>query len=1414
MNTFVNPQGFQAAISYTNRHFFSTPYSITRNCDRWFSQLAIVQLENGALLNLHGKTAQRYIDIYVDNKKIAKDEIANVLKYFSPKENNPDKLAVEPYKTKTVEEIEQVIAGLDKSKDKQLHKALTELKQAKPLYQAIVERGESRLNYKTIEKAENSEVKKVMYRPNHGLLHSVRAASYVTRINEFNNKYQRYPSGYNNNQLQRLQLMMLFSVVGRKDETGFDAGNTRDIYQGFRATSGREFLKYCKQHATELYRSDEEMLRDAAVVELMGYQASQLKDLAEHPLGKGRSVKIPDVLIDAVVARDNCDRNQAETKLQQQGLSELFSGENLEPAMSFLTTMNQCHGLDLSRCYPLRKTEERGPQFIGVPEGYLRSSGFTQKPTLEKLEDVYNLLHDSFTLMKTTGQRTRIGLISRDEFDANKQALLDQVKGISEPEAILNKVIGELINDNLLRYQPSAFDFNITNEEASVDNEQIAKEVIERFKYLQRPEITNAIKHDDKVYLTFDSDKQLEVFRQIYKDLFSKEYELISTDSKEKTIAIEKEEYNSLKSQQFLHFKPVSVPKKISSEQQLVDTEVGLTEAQKLIQFSQGLTRVFSTSKLSDSALPDHQYFFNSLQDPTNERFVSPYLNKMPNTLYTNPLTGEQFQRQLTGRTPVYLQEPITKEQTFEQKLQEGLQARNASDRGSAKNTIFTKKLAHSLLPSDGKMEPFSGYGWIRHKFFPIGVLSDINEVNLKGGRYVWSENMATGKRYWLQDNAKVNQQLIKLTNFKQLRDDYKEPIDSIVEKIQLVQQQLDEILQKKYFQPEGVLEEMRQNVINKIRDYKKVFRDSPENGKITEAFTKVLVSIEKEIKRASPKYSISIRDLKKQTQAGGEEQRHNEVLAGNTKQATRAIFANKDELFYRLNLLTHAMSIKEQYGIDVPLLILSEHHSPKIYTEEMIKNDIQEAFSRIKNDDFPYDRTMVGVYDDQGKKVFDSSGNRKMRPKDLSYQKTTLVQLFKTAFPDLKRLTQLNKKSIGNIKINENSSQFAADKISEKLELVGSPTRERNRMAEIFPNGETSDKEEFLLRQVVLGNLNLVKELFKEIKVVPTDSLLRKSIKFAKKNNHADIENLLVTIKTKIKNQTSLVNNKINSSNILSEKADKKPDYRKFIEALAEYQKLEKIISNGSLEQRISKCFSKLNIQSNFNSKDFNRDLFIGSIDTNNMELFDALIEKHPTLLRTVDNQGRTALYHAVLNGNSQVIDKLLQAGYEISEQDDKKELHNLAKDSKSSKLFSAIKNVFSLDDKKTKYFKEVGDGNNGYLDRAKSIIARYLDPTGCSFFSRKKNFKQSVFANDFLSKIHSIDSPQILLNKIDEELDRMQQKLDGKKGKSFMLDRYCRHLYSAKTFILENMEKEIEHQQSLDDTSELATNTLLKTL
>ncbi|KTD06413.1 coiled-coil protein [Legionella gratiana] len=1261
MKALINQNRFLKAIEYASEHHFSKPYSISPMVDRWFNQLSMVHLANGDIIHITGKEAIDYVDIILDGKVVDKKDLAIVFQFYSQRSEHEKERAVLVEKIKALQKKSELVSEKLEAEEKKLEDFDANKLKAKALYEKIVERGISSLNEERLEKKFGSKITHIVHRPNHGLTHSVRVSYLVTGIHAFKKEFNKHSSELDEDlELEKLQMMMLFSVVGRRDETGFhDTGDNVkgcETYENFRTTSGRDFLKYCRSHLNDLYKNNlEAMYRDAIIVELMGY--SDIQDRIDR-----REDGPPQLFIDYIIEKEkqlgnDISREEALNlitkpqsfwnKSPKYTLSTFFpEGEVRTRADAQLRMMNDAHGIDLTRCYSLYPSKKGGSSAIGVIEDYVNLSGISESlnsVSIEKLESVFKILRCSFDTLQLTGQKSTFGLISQETFDSQKnnilagiqdinkrfefpmspkrrRKLVEEIKKIraednyddnlegdvtldekSNPtlEAyrkylILQEIVKHVTAASKLHTDKRMFDFQNTQEgnPHKIDHYKNAIKLIHGLqsitpvKGVSKVElpVISAVTHDrlqNKVTVFFENQKQAELFKETYTTLFGAKPSSISLSSQEFSIEVNREYYKKLLDGKLVEFKQVTVPKVIHREESLVDSEGNIT-ALNLIKNSQALVRLVSTTALSGETFPDYDYLLRAFEDPVHERYTPPIKENIHfpviRTKYTDPRTNIIYERKVvtTAPTEVRFQEPITEPIKFEDKIADGWVVGKS---GAPQNTIYTKKLAHTLLPSHGKIIPFSGYPEKKWNYFPIGVLSDVRQVDLKGERYIWSENMDTVTKFWIKDPSLIHKKFYDFLNAQLEKSGepkrYAKTDVAVLDKSKLLKEsttstelihhlqsrkeKIFEVLNTKGYRPsDEVLQDFKMLIRQERSVYLARFKSNKKVQKeIKELYSAIEERINLEAARKSTKYSINLKRLielqKKSTEAGG----HNEILAGNTKAATQAFYATRDQLIDRLNLAFHAFEIKKKYQYDVPLLILSQDKQPYHYTEAMIKEDLKNAYALLRKGAFPYDKTKNIAYelDSKGNAVLDSNGKR-IRKKDSGgdvyqeknqvYQKELLVNFFKLALP-LTNIEQLEKGQIGVEKLDGAKIDKAVDSIIEKMDVVGGVARESTRMKKIFSQANTAKKEEFFIRQVALGNLPLIQEMshYRAFNISP--SLLKKAIEVAEKNNHLAVKDFLIPSNPSLgevdlavgKESVTAKNKTVVTSNLKSELAD-----------------------------------------------------------------------------------------------------------------------------------------------------------------------------------------------------------------------------------------------------------------------------------
>jgi hypothetical protein len=232
MKTIINKPGFQKALRHVSEHHFSTPYSISPMVDRWFNQLAMVVHKNGRIRHLSGDYAREHVDIILDGLVIPKADIENVFRFQSKHAKFDEELEAIEKKILVCKEalnhesdvpLEDREAQLESAKQEKIS-FLKDKDRAQQLYEDIVDRGQSSINIESIETRHKSPVVNIVHRPNHGLTHAARVGYLITALHTYRGQHGIASPLIQERELEKLQLQMIFSVVGRKDETGFNDG--------------------------------------------------------------------------------------------------------------------------------------------------------------------------------------------------------------------------------------------------------------------------------------------------------------------------------------------------------------------------------------------------------------------------------------------------------------------------------------------------------------------------------------------------------------------------------------------------------------------------------------------------------------------------------------------------------------------------------------------------------------------------------------------------------------------------------------------------------------------------------------------------------------------------------------------------------------------------------------------------------------------------------------------------------------------------------------------------------------------------------------------------------------------------------------------------------------------------------------
>lgn len=276
------------------------------------------------------------------------------------------------------------------------------------------------------------------------------------------------------------------------------------------------------------------------------------------------------------------------------------------------------------------------------------------------------------------------------------------------------------------------------------------------------PRARDRIYVNDDVQLIFDNVKEAKKAMQGFMDnkILTSMPKIELTDSGiNACVTLSKEDYAKLIG--IIRFKMVEIPKHISSESNLIDEEGQINALGLITKKGDGITRVFNTVATNAKALPGdtgYDYNLNGLDNPATAHII-PELKHIAETdrvLYTDPRTGEKLVRPLVEKEDPELQVPLTTNpdasEYYDPETGSAINRPIHLERGGATNTEFSKKASFSLQPKAGNMRSFGGITKDKPKWLPIGFLHDLNEVHLKGERYIFSKNVVSNDRFWLGD--------------------------------------------------------------------------------------------------------------------------------------------------------------------------------------------------------------------------------------------------------------------------------------------------------------------------------------------------------------------------------------------------------------------------------------------------------------------------------------------------------------------------------------------------------------------------------------------------------------------------------------------------------------------------------------
>jgi hypothetical protein len=952
---FASVKKFEKAANHVHRKFYATPYNNGSSETRWGNKRTVVLLENGTLVipkSKHLFGIEKAVEISSERPKNEEGEITTVTLDEISKEDNISK-----------EKIGQV-------------------------------------NISSLEKARNSKVSKVMHRFNHDITHALRTASCIKVLND------SYAQDLTDSDIEKLQLMMLFSVVGREDESGFNDKNieAKKLYKSYRAVSAIEFLKYCLdnwEYYKDVFKTKKELYRKALIVELMGVQTVSNMEAKQKVLSiliKGYSDENFQLLKKTI----NTDfrYNNALHSYSDDELIKLFNPEACEIFSSdndkYLNYMNLSHAIDLLRCYdPGNPTDILGKEAATCREILVfyekaKYKANAAQITIEFYEQVSHVISTTalvcasvFKSHEKDFQKNKENIIRLEQYLKGK--IGKQYSEILEDTPFgdgrtLSSIIDEMGFTGSLKsefgYPNGYVDIRIIPRYIAIlmlekGNRQLNKEYFNYCHYKKREELGKGIADIDRNNIEHRNIP--EDVRSIIKKIDSSPRPSISLYTGFQMLDDQTDEENK---------------ERIRKE---------CKDGVAILKINSKITIEFSSQEISDKVL-DSLMDLNvlsrkpeAMQDPDGTRVCRVQVTEME---YNNIQSYLKYRRVII---------PV------EHSLEDGLV--NSDGKISVLGLIEDYSATvcnHNTNPSPG--ETMTGLEWYfdqlenpisnrptrtlpettdREVFYDQRNLaeSEVKKAELKVKKIVKrklvepiplerQESLQANPSetdYWLDTNTQLPRNVFNVRGQPKNTIYTKKNAQTLLNPNgkQVLFQFKDKADYQRYF-PIGIISDVhklhlhgeryiwKNNVVSNNKFWLSGANKSDVMNKNREGTMAVsLNELQNDMKKDNEEHKVSL---------------WNEVLFGNSKVAVQALVCsgehypsnNKVPLSYKLNLIMQGKIIKDKYNVDVPLLILdNESGKIQLYTEAMMLDDILQAANALNAGTYPYAETRL-ICDEQ----------------------------------------------------------------------------------------------------------------------------------------------------------------------------------------------------------------------------------------------------------------------------------------------------------------------------------------------------------------------------------------------------------------------------------------------------------------
>lgn len=1085
---FASQDEFKKASMYVYKNFLVKPYNNGSSEWRWGNQRSIVYFDDASIIS-------------VPKKYIIGVSEAIELSSQSPSDKSLKEIAIET---------------------------------------GIPEEKIGTIDIKSLENDFGKKVKKIAHRPNHDITHTIRTAAHIEPYIKLSQK------NFTSSEVEKLQLMMLFSVIGREDETGFnDAKKANKFYTSYRAVSAIEFLKYVLDnwdtYYSKVFENKKDLYLCALTVELMGFpsflsaESDKENFILYHLMqGEGNISKIQNII-------KNNGKSNILKGYTDQDFFKICSKEKIDPSENSalitnkLSAMNFAHAMDLLRCYHpddynlLQDTGGNSNSLFSIcyqlTYRYLCRENLDKK--LSPVEMAIEYLQYTQSMLEHFGEKQATQLSFSEPVIENAIAiekfLFNHINkkwaelkhepiflfGETKPIAFKTLVEQLELKEEIKKQVKMNEDSNlpITHTEISIFlNKYIVKNALSKGDYEIKKERFDFFNYFTQTEIGRKGRKQdlNEIMnRNLWKDI----------DKSITTI-------NNISRPDELLVSPLSS----------IDYEIENHIKEKIRKHCQDGVFVKKENKdviiefLNEDSLKKVMELL--YQFTVIDRKWEYFINKENNAAYTK-LSEEQY----AYIYPYLKFRKITppKIHSLENKIVD-IEKGEIDVLNLIKQCEATCSVHNTVSTSEQK----SGFE------FYCNTLENPSSDRSKSVKKTQLTKEERSVVYDLKTVKNKKIEKIKRTLVDPIDIENQEPIMSNPSDYEYEAPR--EVAWQRGADKNSIFNKKNAQTLLAPDAYMQLFQGWPSYltyfpvGFVFDLkdlhlhgekyiFEKNVVSNEKFWIKGSVsenilknKKSIPLKELQEKLKTFTEDDIHdwNELLAGNSKTSMRALLCpgldfcdDNAPLSYKLNLFMQSKHIKDKFNIEVPMIISEKNHPSYLYTETLLLNDIKEAYNAIKNDVYPYINNYKSENNDFIEKIKDRWNTEK--PRLLCEEQAIIIDFFETltnnkceaklihypipgAYRKIdesyesytQRCDQYNtdvlKSYLESLKLDE----LKIKKHIDDLNIMGYEKREAallENSLSCHPIDDVDNIKNLFIRNILLGNTEVVKKILSHIK-------------------------------------------------------------------------------------------------------------------------------------------------------------------------------------------------------------------------------------------------------------------------------------------------------------------------------------------